>query len=83
MVESGNSGQWEYGVSSSTLSEGVNVWGTVLDGNYLSQSFDVLTVTVPNFNAADTPMLVLRHRYDIGMGDVARVEGYKEGPGNA
>ena len=24
-------------------------------------------------------MLVLRHRYDIGTGDVARVEGYKEG----
>lgn len=79
VVETGNSGQWEYGRSTSDLSEGVNVWGTVLDGNYLNQSFDVLTFSVPEFAAATRPTMVLRHRFDIDSGDFGRVEALNDG----
>jgi hypothetical protein len=77
-VSTGDTNQWEWGpVESGPYSshDGSNAWGTVLDGDYLNDSVDMLTLPPLTLSDLERPVLSFSHWIDIDEeGDIGTIE---------
>ena len=73
-VESGNSGQWEWGVPSSGPGGAASVWATRLGSDYFNDASDQLQVPVPDLSGLAQPVLTVRHWHRIQPGDLGFFE---------
>ncbi|MBX2796187.1 MAG: fibronectin type III domain-containing protein [Myxococcales bacterium] len=74
LVSAGDTAQWEWadpGVGPVGLG---HAWGTNPDGPTLHDTVDTLEVPLPSLVGLDRPVVKVRHFYDLGLGDVGRVE---------
>lgn len=69
LVESGATGQWEWGVATTGPVATGRVWATRLDANYVNDATDALEVDLPDLTVAARPTLVLEHAYDVAAND--------------
>jgi hypothetical protein len=76
-IESGETGQWEWGVVRNGPGAGfddAHAWSTGLARDYLNDTVDYLEFPLPDLSDADRPTLSFVHWFDIALGDVGWVE---------
>ncbi|MDP6934503.1 MAG: hypothetical protein QGG40_16375, partial [Myxococcota bacterium] len=81
-VSTGDTVQWAWGTVSSGPGSGYDgetAWATVLDGDYLHDSTDELTLASVDLTSLSRPVLGFVHWYDIDQDDGAWVEIFSDG----